>query len=273
MWTSLYRVAYAVFVALFNMFKGFPSTSCHYKELLYGAYKSDNPALYLKEILDNYKIKHGQILFLLKHLLNRDHLKNTLLMKDVVKEERKESEGSSPNARFIYYATSLCYIWHTGKQINAYRYLLSREESTIVCFSETNKAVPYLWLDICVLDGQVHLVRSNVPSFATFKLRSMWLWNDGGPREIIKKTTTFLMESGEQYESDLRDGAITITSIKIAVDEVGNVGIGSAFGMPVEWPHVLVLSFSNETAPYQLSKVLLNTEQGELTPILTSLMK
>ena len=254
----------------------FPSTTDHYKELLYGAYKCETPVLYLNEILEPYAdtSDQHQLVFLTKTLINRSHLSNTPLMKTILQEEKKSTLSNSPSqllSRFIYYSTSMCHVWHTGTERNAFTYCLDPVESVIICYFNPNEPLSYIWLDVDVSSGCIRLIKSNITSMVDYSLTTIWKWTDGGDRQPITKMFTYDMHTGNAYEEIDSDTAGGGPVMRVAVSsEDGRVGISQEVGLEHEWPFIIVITYTSEEE-YMLSKMLFNSRKGHLHPILTAM--
>lgn len=253
----------------------FPSAGYHYRDILYGAYKSDNPVEYLMEFLEPYKetLTRHQLIYLVKYLVNRELLRSGDIMKMVLVEEG-ESLSSAPHqllSRFLYYATSLCHIWHRGDEKIAYRHCLTPKESTIVCYFDSNIPTSYLWFDVNITDGTIRLIQSNTTHMSDYMIRSYWKWIDGNNTETTEKTFTFDMDTGDTYV-EVSSFAGDVPIIRVAVECVsGRVGITQELGIRHEWPFALLLTYTDTTDEYIFSKILYNTREGHLLPLLCAM--
>lgn len=256
----------------------FPSVTQHYKDLLYGAYKSHNPSAYLMEFLEPYKdtLTRRQLMYLIKFILNRETLRKTPTMKTICKEEQDELSKTPQQllSRFIYYATSLCHVWHRGDEQVAFRYCLSPQESVFTCYFDPNVPISYMWLDVSILEGSIRLIKSNITHMSDYVVRTLWKWTDGGSRDIVSKTFTFDLSTGDTYHELTTDATAgeDVPIVRLAVDGVsGRVGLTQEVGIQHEWPFAIVFSYSDADDEFVFSKMLFNSRSGHLLPLLTSM--
>lgn len=252
----------------------FPAITEHYKDLLYGAYKSENAAEYLNEFLKPYEstLVKQQVKYLIKCIMNRDRLKRSDLMK-TIRDEENDLLGAQILSRFIYYATSMCHIWYINdKDQIAYRYCLDPLESTIICYYEPNEAISYMWLDVDIRNGCVRLIKSNITHMTDYGLKTLWQWSFEGDREVITKNFTFDMLTGNVYKELASNPQSEYPVMRIAVTDNDNrVGITQELGLKNEWPFISVITYTNSSSSFILSKVLFNSRNGTLCPILVSM--
>jgi len=258
----------------------FPTTSNHFKDLLYGAYKSGNPVEYLTEFMEHYKdtMDRSQVVYLIKFLVNREHLRSTDTMKMILQEEQGELPSTPLQllSRFIFYSTSICHVWHRGDETIAYRYCLDPVNSKIVCYFDPNEPVSYIWLDANIITGGIRLIKSNVTHMSDYIVKSLWRWTDGGSHDIVSKTFTFDMATGDTYEELVKDtplpSNVEIPIVRLAIDgETGRVGLTQELGIKHEWPFVVLFTYTGDDDAYIFSKILYNTRGGQLLHLLCSM--
>ena len=237
----------------------FPQLSIHYKEILYGAYKSDAPDVYIKELLDAYTINEFQLRYLIKELHNRDTSPELM---QVIKKEESDSDTihGLPIGRFIYYATSMCHIWYT-KTDQPFVYTLDPHYlGSIICYKDTGTPLPYIWLDICN-GNKMNIVRCNVTHVEYLLVRLMWSARND-------ETIQFDLVSGLQYYARTNGNS---TMIHINTHTSGYVSVECETGTSALWPYALIITHSNDNAKYQLSDVFCNGIDGRVERLLTSL--
>ena len=227
----------------------FPFLSIHYKEIIYGAYKSDDPQVYIKEILEPYDIKESHVKFLIKYIRNRDIYAGTDLIKTVKKEEsKKENVHGLHLGRFIYYATTMCHIWCKDKNI-----MNPTIEPTmmgnVVCFADTNVALPYIWFNF---DSKLTLVRSNLQCVDHIRIQ---LRLENSTRKLL-----FDLHTGVCYDCRSSKDTLILHMETLAIPEC-------ATGIRTDIPFCLVLTHTK----YILSGVFYNKENGHVEPLPISL--
>lgn len=260
----------------------FPAVGHHYKDLLYGAYKSSNPVEYLMEFLEPYKdtLERRQLLYLVRFLVNREQLRESDTMKMILKEEQ-QTLPCTPQlllSRFIFYSTAICHVWHRGDEGVAYRHCLDPTESKIICYFEPNKPLSYMWLDVNIAKGSMRLIKSNITHMSDYVVKSLWKWTDGGSHEIVTKTYTFDVATGDTYE-ELSGGhsvnpfaSAEVPVVRLAVDgESGRVGLTQELGLRHEWPFVVLFTYTDNVESFIFSKILYNTRDGHVLPLLCSM--
>ena len=230
----------------------FPFLSIHYKEIIYGAYKSGDPNVFIKELLDSYEIRQSHIGFLIKTIWNRDIFKNTPLLKTIKEEETKENTPHGiPIARFTYYAVSMCHIWYIK---NGFDYYLDPNiPGSITCFEPDCGSMPYIWLDL----EEIKLVRCNSKKMDHFRVQLVW-------EESKRETFLFEISTGDKYIARTNGNYMILHIEKHPAN--GFMSVECETGIPTAEPYTLII-----TQEYNLRSVLFNRGDGRVEPLLTSL--
>lgn len=232
----------------------FPFLSIHYKEILYGAYKSDDPQLYIKEILDTYEIRASHLKFLIKYIWNRDIYADTDIMKTIKREEsNSDTVHGTTLGRFIYYATSLCHIWYSNSDLSSPE-LDPSFTGNIICYESTNEPLPYMWFDFDTSTNELTLVRANTQFLHLFRVQLKM--NDS------RRNFLFNLESGDRYICRSTKNYCIIHLEKNTHNSY--ISAESETGILTQYPFSIVVTHSSVHSRYQLCSVFYNNKKGHI---------